>query len=109
MVGTIDQIQLNLFSRKQQLPQATNAHGSSNSSQYPKPATYGSGYGSGYETLSQSQDYSKSAYVGNTQGQNKGTGANASSVGSAGNDLTAMYGKSHAALGKVNVSVIATR
>lgn len=86
------------------MPQATNAHGSSNSTQYPKQAAYGSGYGSGYETLSQSQDYTKSAYVGNAQGQNKGTGANASSVGSAGNDLAAMYGKSHAALGKVNVS-----
>lgn len=88
------------------MPQATNAHGSSNSTQYAKPATYGSGYGSGYETLSQSQDYTKSAYVGNTQGQNKATGANSSSVGSAGSDLTAMYGKSHATLGKVNVSII---
>lgn len=88
----------------QQIPAATNAHGSSNNSQYPKPGAYGSGYGSGYEPLSQSQDYGKSAYVSNAQGQSKGTGANASSVGSAGNDLTAMYGKSHAALGKVNVS-----
>lgn len=86
----------------QQLPAATNAHGSSNSNQYPKPATYGSGYGS-YDALNQSQDYTKGGYVGNTQGQ-KGSGANASSTGSAGNDLSAMYGKSHTALGKVNVS-----
>jgi len=84
-----------------QLPTVTNAHGSNNS-QYPKPATYGSGYGSGYDPLTQSQDYSKAGYVGNTQGQNKGSGANASTGGSTGNDLTAMYGKSHAALGKVN-------
>lgn len=89
----------------QQLPTVTNAHGSTNS-QYPKPATYGSGYGSGYDPLTQSQDYSKGGYVGNTQGQNKGTGANASSGGSSANDLTAMYGKSHTALGKVNVSII---
>lgn len=86
------------------MPAATNAHGSTNSTQYPKQATYGSAYNSGYETLTQSQDYSKSAYVGNTQGQSKGTGANVSSTGSAGNDLSAMYGKSHVALGKVNVS-----
>ncbi|XP_063933027.1 protein lingerer isoform X3 [Zophobas morio] len=83
-----------------QLPAATNAHGSSNSTQYPKPATYGSGYGS-YDTLSQTQDYNKTGYVGNNQGQ-KGGGVNATSTGSSGNDLSAMYGKSHAALGKVN-------
>ncbi|KAJ8926036.1 hypothetical protein NQ315_009891 [Exocentrus adspersus] len=83
-----------------QLPAATNAHGSSNSNQYPKPATYGSGYSS-YDALNPSQDYTKGGYVGTTQGQ-KGSGANASSTGSAGNDLSAMYGKSHTALGKVN-------
>lgn len=86
------------------MPAVTNAHGSSNSTQYPKPATYGSGYGS-YDTLSQTQDYNKTGYVGNNQGQ-KGGGVNASSTGSSGNDLSAMYGKSHAALGKVNVSVL---
>lgn len=53
--------------------------------------------------MSQSQDYSKGGYVGNTQGQTKGTGANASSSGTTGNDLSAMYGKSHTAIGKVNV------
>ncbi|KAK9693347.1 Ubiquitin-associated protein 2 [Popillia japonica] len=85
-----------------QIPTATNAHGASNSTQYPKPSTYGSGYGSGYDALGQSQDYSKGGYVGNTQGQTKGTGANASSTGTTGNDLSAMYGKSHTAIGKVN-------
>lgn len=88
-----------------QIPTATNAHGASNSTQYPKPSTYGSGYGSGYDALGQSQDYSKGGYVGNTQGQTKGTGANASSTGTTGNDLSAMYGKSHTAIGKVNVSI----
>ncbi|XP_008195618.2 protein lingerer isoform X1 [Tribolium castaneum] len=87
------------FGMYTQLPAATNAHGSSNSTQYPKPATYGSGYGS-YDTLSQTQDYNKTGYVGNNQGQ-KGGGVNATSTGSSGNDLS-MYGKSHAALGKVN-------
>ncbi|KRT80401.1 hypothetical protein AMK59_6635 [Oryctes borbonicus] len=85
-----------------QIPTATNAHGANSSTQYPKPSTYGSGYGSGYDALSQTQDYSKGGYVGNTQGQTKGTGANASSTGTTGNDLSAMYGKSHTAIGKVN-------
>lgn len=84
-----------------QLPTVTNAHGSNNS-QYPKPATYGSAYGSGYDPLTQTQDYSKGPYASNSQGQNKGSGANASTGGSSGSDLTAMYGKSHTALGKVN-------
>ncbi|KAF5282550.1 hypothetical protein FQA39_LY04957 [Lamprigera yunnana] len=84
-----------------QLSAVTNAHGSNNT-QYPKPATYGSGYGSGYDPLTQTQDYSKGGYVSNTQGQSKASGANASTGVSTGNDLTAMYGKSHAALGKVN-------
>lgn len=83
------------------MPAATNAHGTSNSTQYPKPATYGSGYGN-YDTIGQTQDYSKTGYVGNNQAQ-KG-GVNASSAGSTANDLSGMYGKSHAALGKVNVS-----
>lgn len=90
----------------QQLPAATNAHGSSNSTQYPKPANYGSGYGSGYDALSQTQEYGKGAYVGNTQGQNKSAGVNASTTGPTGNDLATMYGKSHTALGKVNVRQI---
>uniref|UniRef100_A0A6P7FAI0 Protein lingerer isoform X2 n=1 Tax=Diabrotica virgifera virgifera TaxID=50390 RepID=A0A6P7FAI0_DIAVI len=86
------------FGMYTQLP-ATNAHGSSNSTQYPKPATY-SNYGN-YDTLGQSQDYTKAGYVSNTQGQ-KGSAANASSTGSTATDLSAMYGKSHTALGKVN-------
>ncbi|XP_044747574.1 protein lingerer isoform X3 [Coccinella septempunctata] len=83
-----------------QLPAVTNAHGTNSNSQYPKPGGYSSGYGA-YDALSQTQDYTKGAYVGNTQGQKATSGA-ASSTGSTGNDLTAMYGKSHTALGKVN-------
>lgn len=91
-----------------QMPAATNAHGSTNLSQYPKPSNYGSAYGSGYDALTQSQDYAKSGYVGGTQTQNKagGVGVNAVTTGSSvATDLSAMYGKSHAALGKVNVSI----
>lgn len=88
----------------QQIPAVTNAHGSTNSSQYQKAATYSSGYGSGYDPLTQTQDYGKGGYVGSTQGQNKSSGSSASSAPSTGNDLTAMYSKSHAALSKVNVS-----
>lgn len=88
---------------KQQLPAATNAHASANSTQYAKPGTYGSGYGANYDVLASSQDYTKGAYIGNTQGQNKNSGANASSAGTAASDL--MYGtKSHTPIGKVNVS-----
>ncbi|XP_065167805.1 protein lingerer isoform X3 [Atheta coriaria] len=84
-----------------QLPTGTNAHGSNTTAQYPKPASYGSAYTSGYESLTQTQDYAKGGYVGNTQGASKGGAANATSGGNAANDLS-MYGKSHTALGKVN-------
>ncbi|XP_044740287.1 protein lingerer isoform X2 [Chrysoperla carnea] len=83
-----------------QMPTATNAHGST-TSQYPKPGSYGSGYNSAYDALSQSQDYNKSAYVGGpNQSQNKA--GVAVTTGSSATDLTSMYGKSHVALGKVN-------
>ncbi|KAK6642787.1 hypothetical protein RUM43_004289 [Polyplax serrata] len=87
------------------LPAATNAHGST-TSQYPKPGSY-SAYGSGYEGLSQTQDYTKSAYVSTmsaNQGQTKsGVGVTSGSSASSTSDLNAsMYGKSHTALGKVN-------
>lgn len=86
------------------MPPATNAHGSTTSTQYAKPGSYGSGYGSGYDGLSQSQDYSKTGYVSGSQSQSKaGVGANAGTTGSSASDLSAtMYGKSHVALGKVN-------
>nr|CAD7432838.1 unnamed protein product [Timema monikensis] len=83
---------------------ATNTHGSTTSTQYPKPGSYGSGYSTGYEGLSQNQDYGKTSYVSGNQTQNKtGVGANAGTTGSSATDLTgSMYGKSHVALGKVN-------
>nr|CAD7442281.1 unnamed protein product [Timema bartmani] len=86
------------------MPPATNTHGSTTSTQYPKPGSYGSGYSTGYEGLSQNQDYGKTSYVSGNQTQNKtGVGANAGTTGSSATDLTgSMYGKSHVALGKVN-------
>jgi hypothetical protein len=90
-----------------QMPPATNAHGNTNTTQYPKPASYGSGYGSGYDGLAQNQDYGKAGYVSSSQSQSKaGVGANAGTTGSSATDLSAtMYGKSHVTLGKVNVSM----
>lgn len=91
----------------QQVAPATNAHGNSNSTQYPKPGNYGSSYGSGYESLSASQDYSKGGggYAGGHSGgqtaSKTGVGANAPSTGSSGTDI---YNKAHVALSKVNVS-----
>lgn len=88
------------------MPPATNAHGSTTSSQYPKPGNYGSGYGSGYDGIAQNQEYGKTGYVSGSQTQSKaGVGASAGTSGSSASDLSAtMYGKSHVALTKVNVS-----
>jgi hypothetical protein len=95
-----------LFQCVFQMPPATNTHGSTSTTQYPKPGSYGSGYGSGYDGLAQNQDYGKTGYVSNSQSQSKaGVGANAGTTGSSATDLSAtMYGKSHVTLGKVNVS-----
>ncbi|KAE8752080.1 hypothetical protein FOCC_FOCC001242 [Frankliniella occidentalis] len=90
-----------------QVAPATNAHGNSNSTQYPKPGSYGSSYGSGYDGLSASQDYSKGggSYAGGHSGAqtaNKaGVGTNVPSTGSSATDI---YNKTHthAALSKVN-------
>lgn len=88
-----------------QVAPATNAHGNSNSTQYPKPGSYGSSYGSGYEGLSASQDYNKSGggYAGGHSGaqtaSKSGVGTNAPSTGSSATDI---YNKTHVALSKVN-------
>lgn len=89
------------------MPAASNAHGSASSTQYAKPGGYGASYGSGYDSLTQSQEYGKTGYVSSSQSQSKpGVGANAGTAGSAATDIAAnmMYGKSHVALSKVNVS-----
>ncbi|XP_026465399.1 protein lingerer isoform X2 [Ctenocephalides felis] len=106
-----------------QMATTANAHGSTTNSGYPKPSY--SGYNAGYESLSQSQDYTKpsgsygpggsvsgttvvpqvsgksntttSGSVGpNSQGANVQTGANNTDIASA------MYNKTHTALNKVN-------
>lgn len=86
---------------------ATNA---STGAQFPKPS-YNSGYGStGYDALSQStQDYNKGSYPGTGVGQpgSKGQGVSNAPPSGSGSDMsTSMYGKSHVALNKVNVSDI---
>lgn len=84
---------------------ATNA---SSGAQFPKPS-YNSGYGStGYDALSQSaQDYNKGAYPGTGVGQqSKGQNVTNPPPSGTGSDITSsMYGKSHVALNKVNVSL----
>jgi hypothetical protein len=99
-----------------QLPTATNAHGATNSTQYAKPATYNSGYGSGYDSLSGqgTADYTKNSggYVsaGSQGGQSSkanvvGNAASSSNAAPSASDLTSsMYSKTHVALNKVNVS-----
>lgn len=79
----------------------------SSGAQYPKPS-YNSGYGStGYDTLSQAaQDYNKSAYAGSSAQQSKGQNVTNPPQSGSGSDISSsMYGKSHVALNKVNVSI----
>lgn len=77
--------------------------------QFPKPS-YNSGYGSGgYDGLSQTgQDYNKGGYPGTGVGQQtKGQAVSNPQPAGTGSDITSsMYGKSHVALNKVNVSSI---
>lgn len=96
----------------QQVAPATNAHGNSNSTQYPKPGSYGSSYGSGYDGLSASQDYSKGGggYAGGhsaAQAASKaGVGTNAPSTGSSATDI---YNKTHVTLSKVSLQGVKRR
>lgn len=79
----------------------------SSGGQFAKPS-YNSGYGStAYDTLGQNtQDYSKGAYPGTGVGQqSKGQNVTNAPPSGTGSDITSsMYGKSHVALNKVNVS-----
>lgn len=89
-------------------PQQMTTANASSGAQFPKP-TYNSGYGStGYDTLSQSaQDYTKGGYTGTGVGQpSKGQNVtNPPQAGAASDITSSMYGKSHVALNKVNVSL----
>ncbi|CAB3374253.1 Hypothetical predicted protein [Cloeon dipterum] len=92
---------------------AANTHAATNSTQYAKPAGY-TGFGTSYDSLAGqgAADYSKSSsgYVNaSSQGGQSGKGSVVGSGGSTGSatgsasDITsAMYGKPHPALGKVN-------
>jgi hypothetical protein len=72
--------------------------------QFPKPS-YNSGYGStSYDTLSQTtQDYNKAPYASSGVGQQSKGQTVSNPQSGTGSDITSsMYGKSHAALNKVN-------
>lgn len=85
---------------------ATNA---SSNAQFAKPS-YNSAYGSsGYDALGQStQDYNKTAYPGSGTQQSKGQNVSNQPPSGTGSDISSsMYGnKNHAALSKVNVSIV---
>lgn len=82
----------------------------SSGGQYAPNASFNSGYGStAYDTLSQTgQDYNKTAYQGTgVAQQSKAQTVSNQQAGSTGTDIaSSMYGKSHVALNKVNVSSI---
>ena len=81
---------------------ATNAHGTTNANQYAKTAGYGSGYNSAYDAMTQSQDFNKNNYLSGSQTQNK-VMSSVTTASNSSNDLSMMYAKPHAALGKINV------
>ncbi|XP_022249001.1 ubiquitin-associated protein 2-like isoform X2 [Limulus polyphemus] len=82
------------------VPPATNAHGVSTNTQFQKAAAYGSlSYTSAYDSLNQTQDYSKSAYGAGSQGQGKGV-TGSSGTGPAADIGASMYNKTHSQLAK---------
>ncbi|XP_076330481.1 ubiquitin-associated protein 2-like [Tachypleus tridentatus] len=84
-----------------QVPPATNAHGVSTNTQFQKAAAYGSlSYTSAYDSLNQTQDYSKSAYGAGSQGQGKGVTGSLAGTGPAADIGASMYNKTHAQLAK---------
>lgn len=92
-------------------PQQMATTNATSGGQFPKPNAYNSGYGSSsYDSLNQSsQDYSKSGggyqSAGVGQQQSKGQSVNNPQQSGTGSDISSsMYGKSHGALNKVNVS-----
>lgn len=92
-------------------PQQMATTNATSSAQFPKPNAYNSGYGSSaYDSLNQTaQDYSKSSgyqSAGVSQQQSKGQSVNNPQQSGSGSDISSsMYGKSHVALNKVNVSM----
>ncbi|XP_015908503.1 ubiquitin-associated protein 2 isoform X2 [Parasteatoda tepidariorum] len=76
------------------VPPATNTHGATTNSQFQKANAYGShSYSSGYESLSQQQDYSKGTYGAASQNQVKGV----SGSGAVPDLSGSVYSKAHAA------------
>ncbi|GIY56132.1 hypothetical protein CEXT_135281 [Caerostris extrusa] len=81
------------------VPPATNTHGATTNTQFQKANAYGShSYNSGYESLSQAQDYSKGTYGAASQNQVKGV----SGSGAVPDLSGSVYSKTHAQLAKYN-------
>ncbi|KAG8191646.1 hypothetical protein JTE90_016440 [Oedothorax gibbosus] len=82
------------------VPPATNTHGATTNAQFQKANAYGShSYSSGYDSLSQTQDYSKGTYGAASQNQVKGV----SGSGPVPDLSGSVYSKTHAAqLAKYN-------
>lgn len=90
------------FLFQQQIPAANTASGG----QFPKPS-YNTGYGStNYDALSQaSQDYTNKTYPSSVNQPTKSQNVtNPPQAGTASDITSSMYGKTHVALNKVNVS-----
>lgn len=79
------------------VPPATNTHGATTNSQFQKANAYGShSYNSGYEGLTQTQDYTKGTYGAASQSQVKGV----SGSGAVPDLSGSVYSKAHAQLAK---------
>ncbi|GFY67187.1 protein lingerer [Trichonephila inaurata madagascariensis] len=81
------------------VPPATNTHGATTNTQFQKASAYGShSYNSGYDSLTQTQDYTKGTYGAASQNQVKGV----SGSGAVPDLSGSVYSKSHAQLAKYN-------
>ncbi|CAL1294429.1 unnamed protein product [Larinioides sclopetarius] len=81
------------------VPPATNTHGATTNTQFQKANAYGShSYNSGYESLTQAQDYTKGTYGAASQNQVKGV----SGSGAVPDLSGSVYSKTHAQLAKYN-------
>ncbi|XP_035220242.1 protein lingerer-like isoform X2 [Stegodyphus dumicola] len=79
------------------VPPATNTHGATTNTQFQKANAYGShSYNSGYESLTQAQDYTKGTYGAASQNQVKGV----SGSGAVPDLSGSVYSKTHAQLAK---------
>ncbi|XP_014674620.1 PREDICTED: ubiquitin-associated protein 2-like [Priapulus caudatus] len=94
---------------------AANSHGAGSSAQFQKPAGYAShSYGTGYDDLTQGQDYKSSGYSAVSQSANKSAGSSSGHAGVANScDLqmnpASAYGKVGAQVGSSEFAVEVSR